>query len=100
MQPGMCVVVGFFRCLGFFWCLISGKLGFKLDTKYFSATFSKIFSCSGDFISSVINSLLRGKFKRFYIVTNRGKPVTSCKVLIGFSLMFKLSTSECLEMFC
>lgn len=96
MQPGKCI---FCCCLNewvFNFCL----LGFKLDAKSFSATYSKIFSYPQDFISNVINNLLLFKFKHFCTVTNRGKSVMSCKVLIGFSLMFKLSTLEYLEMFC
>lgn len=84
MQPGKCTFCCCLDGLVFNFCL----LDFKLDAKSSSATYSKIFSYYQDFISNVINSLLF-KFKHFCTVTNRGKSVMSCKVLIGFSLMFK-----------
>lgn len=96
MQPGKCIFCCCLDWLVFNFCL----LGFKLDAKSFSATYRRIISYSQDFISGVINNLLLFKFKHFCTVTNRRKSVMSCKVLIGFSLMFKLSALEYLEMFC
>lgn len=68
--------------------------------KSFATAYRKIFPYCQGFISSVINNLLLLKFKHFCTVMNRGKSVMCCKVLIWFSLMFKSSTLEYLEMFC
>lgn len=92
IQPGKCTFCCCLDGLVFNLCL--------LDAKSFSVTYRKIFSYSQDFISNVTNNLLLFKFKHFCTVTNRGKSVMSCKVLIGFSLMFKLSALEYLETFC